>query len=220
MRSAVLYAVVGAVLLLPLVGTVVARPGWWRHRAATVGAVVVAGLVVVALAAETSGTDRTGSSLERTAPVAAGGRDLSTVSNEEMEAVVAANPTVAGMRLALVERYLRAGQLEKARQHAHAALEHGTGPAEQQRALKYLGWSTAVLGEPEEGVLLLERSLALAPDDLDNLWFLANVRLVGLHDAPRAIPLLERILRAPIDDQRRQVVERKLAAARTEAARR
>ncbi|HEX2064261.1 MAG TPA: tetratricopeptide repeat protein, partial [Acidimicrobiales bacterium] len=211
--------VVGAALLVPLVGTVVGRPGWWRHRAAAVGVVVVGGLVVVALAAETSGTDRTGPSAGRSALVAGGGRDLSTVSNEDMEAVVAANPTVSGMRLALVERYLRAGQLEKARRHAHAALEHATDQAEQQRALKYLGWSTAVLGKPEEGVLLLERSLALAPDDLDNMWFLANVRLVGLDDAAKAIPLLERILRAPIDDQRRQVVEGKLAAARAEAAR-
>src|SRR5689334_11212450 len=36
------------------------------------------------------------------------GRNLSQVSNEEMEAVLAANPDVVPMRLALVERYLRA----------------------------------------------------------------------------------------------------------------
>ena len=64
------------------------------------------------------------------------GRDLSQVSNDEMETVVAANPDVVPMRLALVERYLRAAdaeqsldgkkaQLERARFHAgEAAASH------------------------------------------------------------------------------------------------
>jgi hypothetical protein len=44
-------------------------------------------------------------------------RDLSTVTDEEMEQVVAANPDVVGMRLALVRRYVRGGGYVKAVSH-------------------------------------------------------------------------------------------------------
>ena len=44
-------------------------------------------------------------------------RDLSTVTDEEMEQVVAANPGGAGMRLALVRRYVGGGAFENAVSH-------------------------------------------------------------------------------------------------------
>jgi cytochrome c-type biogenesis protein CcmH/NrfG len=125
-----------------------------------------------------------------------GGRDLSTVSNAEMEEVIAANPTVVPMRLALVERYLRDGALDKAQRHAAEALQHDPGTTDRARALRYLGWTTALLGDPTNGADLLERSLELVPDDLDGLWFLANVRLEGLGDPAGAVPLLEQLLAA------------------------
>ena len=145
-------------------------------------------------------------------------RDLSQVSNEEMERVIAANPGVTPMRLALVERYLRAGDVEKAQRHAQAALETNPSPTDRQRALKYLGWTTAVRGQPAEGARLLEQSLAMAPADLDAQWFLANVRLTGLGDRHGATTLLESILRAGIPADKRAVVERKLAEARGQPA--
>src|SRR5437899_9574253 len=51
------------------------------------------------------------------------GRDLSQVSNDEMETVVAANPDVVPMRLALVERYLEAADGETTADAKRAQLE-------------------------------------------------------------------------------------------------
>ena len=47
--------------------------------------------------------------------VAGGGRDLSTVTDDEMEAVIKQNPSITPMRLALIERYLKEGNLERRR---------------------------------------------------------------------------------------------------------
>lgn len=149
------------------------------------------------------------------------GRDLSQVSNEEMEAVVAANPDVVPMRLALVERYLHAAdgeqsadarrtQLLRAQFHAGEASSRATSPADQARALRYLGWTTAVLTDPARGAALLEQSLAKEPGNPDGLWFLATVRFDQLHDAAAAKPLLEQLLAMTTDDAPRAAVQKKL----------
>ena len=147
-----------------------------------------------------------------------GGRDLSTVSNDEMEAVIAANPTVVPMRLALVERYLRDGDLEQAQLHSAEALQHDPGTNDRARGLRYLGWTTALLGDPTSGAGLLEQSLEVVPGDLDGLWFLANVRLEGLADPAAAVPLLEEILAADdVPDPQRERVQEALDRARAAA---
>jgi hypothetical protein len=149
------------------------------------------------------------------------GRDLSQVTNEEMEAVVTANPQVVGMRLALVERYLhaadseqtpeaRSAQLERARFHANEAVARATALADQAKALRYLGWTTALLTDPATGAKLLEESLAKEPGNPDALWFLATVRFNKLADAASAKPLLEQLLTIPVDDAQRAAVQDKL----------
>jgi hypothetical protein len=138
-----------------------------------------------------------------------------------MEAVVIANPDVVPMRLALVERYLSAAdgeqtaaarttQLEQARFHAGEAAARATTPADQARALRYLGWTTALLTDPARGADLLEQSLVKEPGNPDALWFLATVRFDKLNDAAAAKPLLEQLLTIPVDDAQRQAVQTKL----------
>ena len=149
------------------------------------------------------------------------GRDLSQVSNAELEAVVAANPDVVPMRLALVERYLHAAdgeqtadarqaQLEQARFHAGEAAARATTTSDQARALRYLGWTTALLTDPAKGAGLLEQSLVKEPGNPDALWFLATVRFDKLNDPAAAKPLLEQLLTTPVDDTQRQAVQAKL----------
>ncbi|MEY2431813.1 MAG: hypothetical protein QOC92_1538 [Acidimicrobiaceae bacterium] len=149
------------------------------------------------------------------------GRDLSQVTNDELEAVITANPDVVPMRLALVERYLRAAdgeqtatarttQLERARLHASEAAARATNIADQARALRYLGWTTALLTDPAQGAALLEQSLTKEPGNPDALWFLATVRFDKLHDAAAAKPLLEQLLTATVDDAQRKAVQAKL----------
>jgi tetratricopeptide (TPR) repeat protein len=142
-----------------------------------------------------------------------GGRDLSTVTDEEMEAVIAENPSVTPMRLSLIERYLREGNLEKAKEHAQLALDNDPSAADREQALKYLGWTTAALGDPHGGADLLNQSIALDPTDLDAKWFLANVELTQLDDPSAAATLLREILAQPISDTQRTSVEAKLKEA-------
>lgn len=193
-------------------------------------AVVIAGILVVVAVAVGAWLLVGGHAAARSAPVAPAGptpattqdgRDLSQVSNEEMETVVAANPDVVPMRLALVERYLHAAdgetnndarvtQLQRAQFHAGEAAARATAPADQARALRYLGWTTAMLTDPAKGAALLEQSLTRAPGDPDTLWFLATVRFDRLHDAAAAKPLLAQLLTLPIADAQRTVVQAKL----------
>jgi hypothetical protein len=149
------------------------------------------------------------------------GRDLSQVSNAEMEAVVAANPDVVPMRLALVERYLDAAdkettvdgkraQLQKAQFHAGEAADRATTSPDRAKALRYLGWTTALLDDPTRGAGLLQESLVEEPNNPDALWFLAKVDFDKLHDAATARQLLEQLLAQPIADDQRATVQAEL----------
>ena len=146
------------------------------------------------------------------------GRDLSQISNEEMESVIASNPDVVPMRLALVERYLKAAddettadgqraQLDRAHFHAGEAAARATNDADAARALRYLGWTTALLTDPTKGAGLVEQSLEKEPGNPDGLWFLASIKFSKLNDAAGARPLLEQLLATPIDDTQRQSVQ-------------
>jgi tetratricopeptide (TPR) repeat protein len=119
-----------------------------------------------------------------------GGVDLATVTNEEMEAVVAANPEVVPMRMALARRYVEDGDFSSALGHYMYVLEREENP----EALMYVGWMTFVSGDPATGAAFIEQSLDVAPGDPVAQWFLANVYLYGLEDAAAAIPLLESVI--------------------------
>lgn len=126
------------------------------------------------------------------------GIDLADVTDEELEQVVAANPDVVPMRLALARRYVEAGEFSLALPHYFYILERGPNA----EALMYMGWMTYLSDEPETGAALLEQSLELDPGNLLAQWFLANVRYHGLGDRAGAIPLLEAVItsgQAPAD---------------------
>jgi cytochrome c-type biogenesis protein CcmH/NrfG len=116
--------------------------------------------------------------------------DLSSVTNQELEGVVAANPDVVPMRLALARRYVEAGEFSSALPHYMYILERGPNA----EALMYVGWMTYLSDDAATGALLLERSLELDPGDVLAKWFLANIRYYGLADAAAAIPLLKAVI--------------------------
>lgn len=120
------------------------------------------------------------------------GRDLSEVSTEEMERVVAEFPGVVDMRLALARRYFEAGDFSSALPHYLTILET---QQDNPEANANVGWMT-YLSDPSQAPVaatLLERSLAVAPDYQQAIFFLANVRLYGLDDPAGARPLLEKL---------------------------
>lgn len=118
------------------------------------------------------------------------GVDLSQVTNEQMEEVVAANPDVVPMRLALARRYFEEGDFDRAFDHYMAVLERQQEP----EALAAVGWMSYLSGRPDLAISFLERAVALAPDYPQAWWWLANTRMYGLDDPTGAVEPLRRVL--------------------------
>ena len=97
--------------------------------------------------------------------------DLSTITNEEMEAVVEQNPDVIGMRLALARRYFEGGEFDRALDHYFEVLDREDHP----EALANIGWMTYLSDRPDVAVGYLEAALQRQPDYLPAQWFIANV---------------------------------------------
>ena len=116
--------------------------------------------------------------------------DLSSITNEEMEQVVAANPEILTMRLALARRYVEAGAFSTALPHYMFVLDRETNP----EALMYVGWMTYVSGDAATGAALLRESLEILPDDTLALWFLTNALFDGTGEIAEAVLLLEAVI--------------------------
>jgi len=172
----------------PVVSPAPGRSGK-RIAAALIAFAAIAVVVVIALVKAVE--PRPDGGFATGGPETATTLDLATVSNEEMEQVVAANPDVIPMRLALARRYVEEGDFSSALPHYFAVLERDERNPE---ALMYLGWMTYLSGDAATGVGLLEQALAVAPDDVLAMWLLANARYYGLDDRAGAVPLLEAVL--------------------------
>lgn len=117
-------------------------------------------------------------------------RKLADVTDAELEAVVAANPEVVEMRLALAQRYVSKERYDLAVVHYTKALELEPDNAEAQA---HLGWIMLQVGQPDEAARLVDQAVENDPDLLDALWFQANVRFYGQGDAAGAIEVLDRM---------------------------
>jgi tetratricopeptide (TPR) repeat protein len=121
-----------------------------------------------------------------------GGVDLSSVTDEEMEAVVAANPNIVPMRLALADRYFNEGDFTNALRHYMVVLDD-LG-VEDPGALANVGWMTYLSNQPEVALSFVQRSLAIQPDGGVAFWYLANIEYYGLGDAAAAVDPLRELL--------------------------
>lgn len=155
-----------------------------------IGAIVVIAAAVVSLRDRDPGGAATGGIVDEV--VSDGGVDLSTVTNEELEAVVAQNPGVVGMRMALARRYFQAGDFSKALDHYLIVLEAGENP----EALANVGWMTHLSGRSDLAVSFLTRALEIAPDYPQASWFLGLTLYEGRGDPCGAIEHFEDVLDA------------------------
>lgn len=121
-----------------------------------------------------------------------GGVNLDNITNEQMEEVVAQNPDIAPMRLALADRYFADGDFSSALNHYMYVLD--TLDVQDPAALANVGWMTHLSGASDVGVTFVERSLELQPDAGIAFWYLANIRFRGLGDAAGAIEPLNSLL--------------------------
>lgn len=143
------------------------------------------------------------------------GRDLSKVSDAEMEAVVDANPDVVGMRLALAQRYLDRGAFDKALPHYRRVLERQPDNAV---ALASIGWVLLQLGDTSGAARFTDQALAANPKLPTAWWVRANVRLYAMDDPAGATQALRTMEQLPLDPQVRTQVRELAAQARSRAA--
>jgi cytochrome c-type biogenesis protein CcmH/NrfG len=136
-------------------------------------AAVAVAIVVIGISAAVSLTSDSTSGVEGLVEEILGGegRDLSEVTNDEMEAVVAANPGVIPMRLALARRYFEAGEFDKALDHYFVVLEVDRNP----EALANVGWMTYLSGHPDVAVGYVEAALERDPTSLTARWYIGNI---------------------------------------------
>lgn len=164
----------------------------WRRIVAG-SAALLAGIAVVTVVAVLSlqddppGGDATGGVV--TEALTGEGVDLSAVSNEQMEEVVAENPEVLGMRLALARRYFDAADFNNALPHYMFVLEREQHP----EALANVGWMTHLSDRPDVAIVYVERALELQPDFPQALWFYANI-LIALDRSGDAVAPLRSVL--------------------------
>ncbi len=126
------------------------------------------------------------------------GRDLSRVSDTEMEQVIAANPNVVGMRLALAQRYRDKGEFDNAVPHYREVLGREPGNAE---ALASLGWILLMLDDPVEASRFADQALERDPTLPLGWWLQANVLLYGQDDPDGAIEALRRMQELPLEPE-------------------
>jgi len=115
----------------------------------------------------------------------------------QMEEVVAANPDVPGMRLALADLYFAQGDYMSAIDHYLVLASAELPPEEESRTLARIGWMAHATGQPDAAVQYITAALDIDPDYVEGKLFLGLVRLYGLEDPGGAIPLLEEVLAFP-----------------------
>jgi len=192
-----------------------------RTRLLVGGLILVASFAGIVVVASTSLQDRP-------APASGvadiGQQDLADVSNETMEAVVAANldnPQINGMRLALAERYYEEGDYRSAFPHYLAVAESQEATdAEAAAALIRLGWMAYEgNGEVDTALRLLDQALAIDPGAPVALYLKGQVQWCGAGDAEAAISLFEEVLADPaLPEESRTEIQADLDLATSGAA--
>ena len=157
-----------------------------------------------------TGNEVRGTASASPVPSTAPGRDLSKVSDAEMEAVIAANPDVLEMRLALAQRYTDKGRYDQAVVQYLVVLQRDAGNAEAQA---HLGWAMLQVGRPQDALPLVDQALRTQPAMLHALWFKANILLYGNSDPVGAIDVLHTMQRESLNPEVSKQVTDLLAVA-------
>lgn len=128
--------------------------------------------------------------------------NLDEVSNETMEAVIAANsdnPQINGMRLALAERYYDEGDYRSAFPHYLAVAESPiASQSEITTALVRLGWMAWVgNSEADAALALFDEALAVDGSSTAALYYKGQVLWCGKDDLSGAADLFQEVLDSP-----------------------
>jgi tetratricopeptide (TPR) repeat protein len=167
------------------------RAGWLSGRSLVGVAAVLVAMVAIGIFGAQSLSDRRivgADGVVRDVVKGEGPIDLESITDEQMEVVVAENPDIVPMRLALARRYFDSGQFDKALDHYFEVLNRERNP----EALANVGWMTYLSDRPDVAVGYLEAALEGQPNYLVAEWFLGNIYMsLGRND--EAAVLLARV---------------------------
>lgn len=120
------------------------------------------------------------------------------VPDAQLEQVVAANPGVVGMRLALADRYVAEGKYDPAMRHYLDALRREPRNAE---GLAHLGWLLFQIRQDGPAWDSVNEALAVDPSLQDALWFRAVIALDGRKDPATALATLAQLERGTLSPE-------------------
>ena len=168
-------------------------------RRVTGGLILIAAFVAVTLLAAGAIRPREGGFI--TGGAAGGVLNLDEVTNDQIEAVIAANPDnpeIGGMRVALGNRYFEDGNFSDALGEYLAGLNGQLAPTRRAQALGRIGWMTFLSGETPVAELYLQQALETDPRYEEGQFFYGMLLMDGLGRPCDAIPYLETV--TSIDD--------------------
>ena len=150
--------------------------------------------------------------------IAGGEVDPDSISNETLEAVIAANldnPEIGGMRLALANRYFEERNYQMAFPHYQGILDGNPTPIQAAEAYTRLGWMVYDgNGEVDLGLSLIDNALAVSPGDPFALYLKGRVLWCGRGDNEEASAIFtEVVASSSLDEGVRQQVADDLSAA-------
>jgi cytochrome c-type biogenesis protein CcmH len=150
--------------------------------------------------------------------IASGQVDPDSISNETLEAVIAANldnPEIGGMRLALANRYFEERNYQNAFPHYQGVLDGDPTPIQAAEAYTRLGWMVYDgNGEVDLGLSLIDTALEIAPGDPFALYLKGRVLWCGRDDNEGAAAIFtEVVASSALDDGVRDQVANDLDAA-------
>ncbi len=122
--------------------------------------------------------------------------DPDSVSSEQLEAVVAQNPDINAMRMALADRYFEEENYGKALDHYLTIAENNPTPAEEGRALTRIGWMDNS-NRPTGGRRAWYTSLTIDPTNDETKLFLGFVLAVRNSRIQTACSWLEQVAEIP-----------------------
>lgn len=189
-------------------------PGEERSsRRALMGALILIGAFTLMIVFASNALRQDSQPAESADVGSAGPIDNATL--EQMEEVLAANPDLSAMRVALADVYFGQGEYLAALNHYVVLASTDLAPEVESEVLGRIGWMAYLTGQNEAAVGYLTSSLEVDPDHAEGKLFLGFVRLYGMKDPDGAIPLLEEVLEDPNAPPATRVeVEAALADAR------
>ena len=147
-----------------------------------------------------------------------GAVDLSEVTNDQMEAVIAANPDVPqidAMRLRLADRYFEEGNFSSALPHYLGALEGSLDRSRRARGLSRVGWMSYLSGSEGTAEAYLIEALEIDPR-YDEAHLFLGLLYLNRDDGERALVHLEPLSDIPdLPEGTRQVIEDAISRARS-----